>query len=289
MKFSILTPSYGYGEFISDCVLSVLGQEGVDLEHIVMDGGSHDGTTAVLSALSDDRRLTWRSEADAGQSHALAKAFALAGGDWIGWLNADEFYLPRALAAVAEVIEASPGVDVLYGDFAEVDSAGRLLRLVTEHGLSSRTLRARCYIASCTTFIRRAAMPPRLWDQQCVAMMDWDLFLELQRLGCTFKHFHATVAAFRVHQAQVTASARAQSESEFARIRTRHNIPTTGPRLTWTKVIGRAAHVSRKVTEGGYARELRASRIAGRSLRWFDASDPRAMRAIGVASPMEAL
>lgn len=281
MKFSILTPSFGYGRFIDDCVRSVLDQDGVDVEHVVADGASVDETVDVLESLSADRRLKWESDADDGQSDALNKALRRAVGDWIGWLNADEFYLPGTLAAVREASESSDAVDVVYGDFFEVDATGRVLRLVAEHQFSRTALRGRCYIPSCATFVRRDAAPDRLWDVRCRSMMDWDWFLDLAAAGARFRHLPKPLAAFRRHGDQVTASAVAQTIEEYNLIRIRHGIPPSGPALAVVTAAGRGAHILRKVGEGGYVRELRAQRLKGRSLRWFDsAREPVAADAV---------
>jgi glycosyltransferase involved in cell wall biosynthesis len=282
LKFSILTPSYGYGRFVGDCVRSVLMQRDVDLEHVVMDAGSTDETVQELVKFSGDPRLHWKSEPDEGQSHALTKAFRESNGDWIGWLNADEFYLPGALMSVAECIQRNPGADLVYGDYAEVDDLGRLRRMVAHHEYSSHVLRARCYIPSCATFIRRTAMPARLWDTRCRSMMDWDLFLELHNAGSQFKYSKHTLAAFRIHADQVTSSAQAQSAEEFALIRARHGIPLRGSTLKRVEMTGRGLRVVRKVIEGGYVRELRAKRVAGMNLRWFDEVDPKMARSLNL-------
>jgi hypothetical protein len=266
---------------MSDCVKSVLMQQGVDAEHIVMDGGSSDETVRVLESLSDDSRLRWVSEPDAGQSDALNKAFLMSTGDWIGWLNADEFYLPGTLARVADCIEKNPTTDLIYGDFLEVGADGRLARLVAEHNFSEKTLQSLCFIASCTTFIKRDAIPARLWDTQCRSMMDWDLFLEMQGAGKKFTHVRRPLAAFRVHAGQVTSSSVAQTPQEFSLIRDRHGIPMGASALRTIKVVGRATHIARKVNEGGYIREIKASRLRGRSMRWFDEVDAEALHALG--------
>jgi glycosyltransferase involved in cell wall biosynthesis len=258
-------------------------QDGVEIEHIVMDGGSNDETVEVLESLSADSRLRWVSEPDEGQSDALNKAFLLSTGDWIGWLNADEFYLPDTLARVVECIGENPDTDLIYGDFIEVDADGRLQRLVAEHDFSEKALQSLCYIASCTTFIRRSAIPARLWDTSCRSMMDWDLFLELYRAGRKFKHVRQPLAGFRVHADQVTSSSLAQSPEEFSLIRDRHGIPMRTSALRTVKVVGRATHIARKVAEGGYIREAKASRLKGRSLRWFDEVEAEALRALGAA------
>src|SRR5687768_16684453 len=124
---SILTPSYGYGRFISDAIESVLRQDRLTVEHIVQDGGSDDETVEVLKRFDD--RIVWASEPDAGQSDALNKALARATGTWIAWLNADEFYLPCSLATLLEHGERTAS-DVVYGDCLFVDVQGRIERLL---------------------------------------------------------------------------------------------------------------------------------------------------------------
>src|SRR5437868_5073964 len=109
MLFSVLTPSFNYGRYIDDALLSVERQEDVaGVEHIVQDGASTDDTVQHLQARGES--LRWVSEQDAGQSDALNRAMRVSRGDVIGWLNADEFYLPGALAAVAEIFSTQPSV-----------------------------------------------------------------------------------------------------------------------------------------------------------------------------------
>ena len=92
---SVLTPSYGYGRFIADGIESVIRQRGVHPQHIVQDAGSDDETLDVLRSFGD--RVEWASEHDQGQSDGLNKALSKATGEWVAWLNADEYYLPDGL------------------------------------------------------------------------------------------------------------------------------------------------------------------------------------------------
>ena len=89
-KISIVTPSYNSAKFIEDCIQSVLKQNYPNFEHIVIDGGSTDGTVEILKQYP---HLKWISEPDEGQSDALNKGFKMAEGDILGWLNADDVYL----------------------------------------------------------------------------------------------------------------------------------------------------------------------------------------------------
>ena len=260
---SILMPSYGYGTVIEPAVASALGQSYPHLEVVVQDGGSRDATVPVLKRLSQaDARVKWDSRPDGGQSDALNKALRRAGGEWIGWLNADEFYLPGTIEHVVGVIQDNPGADVVYGDFYETDFDGYRSRLVSQHGLGRRALRRTCFIPTCTTFIRREILGTDPWDRDCVSMMDWDLFLGLANRGHTFLHTRVPLAGFRIHQGQVTRRPDAQSVEEFRVIRERHGIPTSAIGVGVNEWLGRFDHVARKVLNGGYARERRVRGIS---------------------------
>src|SRR4051812_23218985 len=106
---SVLIPSYNTGQFIAGALESATN---VAVERIVMDGASEDGTIAILRSSG----AVWRSEADKGQSDALNKAITMARGEWIGWLNADERYIPGALEDLLAVLPTVKA-DVVYGDF----------------------------------------------------------------------------------------------------------------------------------------------------------------------------
>ena len=86
-KISVVTPTLNCGQFIRDCIESVLAQNYENFEHIIVDGGSADGTVDVLREYP---HLTWVSEPDDGEVFALNKALKIASGDIIGWLNADD-------------------------------------------------------------------------------------------------------------------------------------------------------------------------------------------------------
>lgn len=109
---SVVTPSWNQGAYIADCIESVMGLgEGV-VEHIVVDNCSDDSTPEVLARYPHLRTVV---ENDRGQSDALNKGFALAEGEWIVWLNADDFLLPGVLEAYRDEVERRPDLDLLYG------------------------------------------------------------------------------------------------------------------------------------------------------------------------------
>jgi glycosyltransferase involved in cell wall biosynthesis len=260
---SVLTPSYGYGRFIRDALESVARQDGVIVEHIVQDASSKDETIDVLREFGD--RVIWRSEADRGQSDGLNKALHLAHGDWIGWLNADEFYFPGGLEALILAATRS-GVDVVYADSVFVDEAGRLLRLYPQHRFSPFVLRYYGpYIPSGSTLFRRNVLGDDPWDSEVRRVMDWELYLRLFSSGARFLHIPYPVTAFRIHAAQITAQPPETHAVDALRVRSRHGIagnhhPTTPAR--WL-------HRAYKLTAGAYRRQFAASRMRGADMRWF--------------------
>jgi glycosyltransferase len=128
MKISILTAALNPGGALRDCLASVAGQSlpaGVEVEHLVLDGGSTDGTVPVLERWAGEGPgRAFRSGPDGGFYEALNRGIPLAGGDVIGILNADDFYFDGlVLARVAEAF-SKPGVEGVYGDLVYVTGKG---------------------------------------------------------------------------------------------------------------------------------------------------------------------
>lgn len=121
-RISIITPSFNQGSFIEATILSVLEQGYPDLEHIIVDGGSTDGTLAILASYP---HLTVISEPDHGQAEALNKGLRRVSGEIIGWLNSDDTYYPGALAGAVEAIDPARGIYIAMGRCAYIDEAGK--------------------------------------------------------------------------------------------------------------------------------------------------------------------
>lgn len=268
MKLAVLTPSFAYGRYISDCLNSVALQapeEGAQIQHVVMDALSQDATCSVLTAF--EHPLTWRSEADDGQSDALNKALReVAQADWIGWLNADEFYLPGVHSWLRTAALANPQADVIYGDALFVDDGARMLRRLSAHRPSRFALRYYgCYPKTCAVFVKREALEGDPWDVDLRRVMDWDLYLKLEAAGKVFHYQRGLVAAFRVHGDQVTAVRDERHVQELRLLRARYQIVESAVR----RGCGRLLHAALKVRDGGKLAEHRARRLKGRDQRWW--------------------
>lgn len=271
---TVLTPSRNYAEFIEDTILSVRGQHGVTVQHVVQDAASTDETPAVLARHA--AYVEWASEPDRSQSDALNKAFTKATGRWIGWLNADEFYLPDALATLVTAGERT-GADVVYGDCVIVDERGRVRRLLAHHPFSPRVLRN--YgpsLSSCSAVFRRTALETNPWDVDIRRVMDWDLYLKLLERGATFRHVPYPAGAFRTHPGQVTAAPWHVWQEEDERIAARYGRPIRLGERWKAYTRWRWLHRALKLVSGAYRRETLARAFIGRDLRWFASDAARA-------------
>jgi glycosyltransferase involved in cell wall biosynthesis len=106
---SIITPTYNPGDWLEKCILNVAGNYSEEIEHLIIDGGSTDGTPERLKKFASQYpHIRWISEKDRGQSDAMNKGLSMASGTWVGFLNADDFYEQGALKSVLSIIRDNP-------------------------------------------------------------------------------------------------------------------------------------------------------------------------------------
>jgi glycosyltransferase involved in cell wall biosynthesis len=224
LSVSIVTPSLNQAAFLPQALRSVKDQKYGKLEHLIIDGGSRDGTIEILrrySGLDHYRHLHWISEPDHGQSDALNKGFSQARGDIIGWLNSDDRYRSGCLDYVTKVFQEHPQVDVVYGDYTWIDESGRILQIRREIEFSYFILLYHRvpYIASTAAFFRRCVFDEgsRLDDRLQYAM-DYEFFLRLATHGYRFLHVPAVLADFRFQRASKTCTVPHKQLEEIDRI-----------------------------------------------------------------------
>ncbi len=201
---SILTPSYNQAEWLSDNLHSVACQTYPNVEHVVMDGGSTDSSVGILEAAGDS--VTWRSEPDEGQSHAINKAFRASSGEIIGWINSDDAYFDcSVIEDVVSLFEAHPEVDVVYGHCAQTTAAGGLIQILWAPPFSSELLRTTNVISQPATFVRRRVLSDPMLDESFHFTMDYELWLRLEARGARFERI-GRIAAIDRHQAERKSS-----------------------------------------------------------------------------------
>ena len=234
LKFSIVSSSYNQAAYLEECLLSVKEQDYPNVEHIVMDGGSNDGSVEILreyAAKPGWSHLHWLSEKDRGQSDALNKGFQRAQGDVIGWLNSDDFYLPSCFKSVAEVFEDEPCHDVVYGDYIWVNEINGTYQVRREISFNRFVLfhnHVPFILSSGGLFVaRRVIADGNLLDPSYHNAMDYEYFLRLFRRGYRFRHLPKLTGALRLHGSCKSATHKKRAIEEIERAR-RDNLRQLG-------------------------------------------------------------
>jgi glycosyltransferase involved in cell wall biosynthesis len=230
VRFTVVTPSFNQGVFIERAIESVLGQRGdFELEHLVVDGGSTDGTLAVLRRYQG--RLKWISEKDRGQSDALNKGFRMASGEVLAWLNSDDTYLPGSLDLVARQLRAS-GARWCFGQCRIIDERDREIRRpITwyknrlSRRYSLRRLITQDFVPQPAVFFRRDLLEQvGPIDESRHYTMDYDLWLRFGRVAEPL-FLPAYLANFRWHGASKNGSAYRAAARESFEVARRHARP----------------------------------------------------------------
>ncbi|MFO7971599.1 MAG: glycosyltransferase family 2 protein [Desulfobacterales bacterium] len=201
---SIVTPSYNQGEFIEETILSVKNQGYSNLEHIIVDGGSEDGTLEVLKKYEDTYNMRWISEEDEGHSDAVNKGFNMARGEIIGWLNSDDVYTNTSvLRSVVKTFCQHPDVDVVYGDELSINEDSTILRVQCSPRFSYHRLLQWCFLDQPAVFFRKRVTQAHHLDVRLKVAIDYEYWL---RIGKEYRFFHLSkvLAADRNHAQRIS-------------------------------------------------------------------------------------
>lgn len=220
---SIVTPSFNQAEFLERTLSSVLDQQYPWLEYFVQDGGSTDGTLALLQR-QGHRLAGWDSGRDGGQAHAINLGFSKASGEIMAWLNSDDILLPGALAYVAQFFIAHPEIDVVYGHRVLIDQDDNEIGTWIMPPHENAILSWADFIPQETLFWRRS-----LWektgetiDETFQFAVDWDLIVRFRNAGGRFARLPRLMGGFRIHERQKTSTSIGSiGLEEMARIRQR--------------------------------------------------------------------
>jgi glycosyltransferase involved in cell wall biosynthesis len=221
---SIVTPSYNQGPFIEETIRSVLLQGYPNLEYIIIDGGSTDGSTDIIRRY-DDRLIYWVSEKDRGPAHAINKGFARAHGEIFGWLNSDDFLLPEAVSRIVEMHKKYPTAVAWIGGCYRIDPDGRILSSIIPNGLDRDSLadwghRGFFYQPSCF-FSAQAWHKTGPLDEGLHLAFDLDLWLRLSSVG-SFASSAEIISAAIIHKDAKTQAQRLEMHAEAIAVQFKH-------------------------------------------------------------------
>lgn len=216
MKISIVTISFNQGQFLEETLNSVLGQDYPDLEYIVVDPGSTDGSRDIIERYRD-RLSAVLYDRDLGPADGLNKGFAQATGEVLGFLNSDDILLPGALRAVAEAFERDSELELLSGHSRIIDAEGRHVRNGYTDVFHARAYAYNaCMISQLSTFFR-ADLFRQSGGFNIENRVAWDaeLFGDLFRSARKLRVLDRFLSAFRIHPDAITGGAR-RSEALLA-------------------------------------------------------------------------
>ena len=199
---SIVTPCLNPGERLVACLDSVAAQTYPRIEHVVVDGGSTDGTVELLR----ERGVRFVSEPDEGQAQAINKGFALADGDWLGWLNADDLLAPDATRLAMAAASQDPAAGWIYGR-CEIRTGANSTVFDPPARIERQTLQERNMLAQPGTLVARWALD-RVGplDERFHLVMDFDLWLRLVGARIPAIYVPEVLAVFEIHEGSKTGS-----------------------------------------------------------------------------------
>lgn len=240
---SIVTPSFNQASYLEQTIQSVLDQDYADIEYLVIDGGSTDGSVDIIKKYAS-RLAYWVSEKDAGQADAINKGMARAKGEIVAWLNSDDYYLPGTVAAAVKAFDENPDVVLVYADMLAVDEHGKTFNTLCYRQLTLEDLLSFQIIGQPAVFMRRDAF-------ERVGGLDLDYHLLLDhhlwlRIACLGKILHVPQiwAAARYHAAAKNRAQAAAFGKEAFRI------------LDWAKTYQPTANllsrISRRATASAH-------------------------------------
>jgi glycosyltransferase involved in cell wall biosynthesis len=202
---SIVTPSFKQASFLERTLKSVLDQNYPNLEYIVQDGYSEDGSINILERYHSKLKY-WTSKKDQGQSNAINLGFKHSTGEIMAYLNSDDLLLPGSLHYISDYFAKHPNVDVIYGHRILIDENDKEIGRWILPPHDSEVLSVSDFIPQETLFWRRS-----IWDkiggnidESYHFAMDWDLLLRFKEAGATFVRLPRFLGAFRVHSNQKT-------------------------------------------------------------------------------------
>ncbi len=250
MKVSVITVCLNAVNYIDQTLKSILSQDYHNIECIVVDGGSTDGTLEIIERMAgEDDRIHWWTGPDSGISDAMNRGVERATGEIVAHLHADDFYATNSvIATVVGRFDRHPEVIWATGGIREIDESGRSIRDIPVRHYSARRLLRNNVILHPATFVRRSAFEVvGCFDTSLKYAMDYDLWLRLAKVG-TPVVIDQVLTCFRVHSGSLSSVNRIDTFEEEYQVRKRflsgpverflHHLYQVGRRVCEVKFVG---------------------------------------------------
>jgi glycosyltransferase involved in cell wall biosynthesis len=240
-RISIITPSYNLAAYLEQTMRSVLGQDHADIEYIVIDGASTDGSVEIIQRYAA-RLAYWISEKDHGQAEAINKGFARAKGEIVAWINSDDYYLPGAVAAALKAFDENPDAALVYADMLAVNEQGQTINEFRYPQVTLEDLLCFQIIGQPAVFMRRSALEKAGGlDPTFHFLLDHLLWIRIAQQGRLI-HVNQTWAAARYHaEAKNRAKAAEFGREAFRILDAAAQDETLAPALTKARRRARAS------------------------------------------------
>ena len=212
MKLSIVTISFNQAQFLERTIQSVLAQQGAEIEYILLDPGSTDGSREIIERYRDCISVIDYSK-DAGPADGLNKGLARATGEFFAYVNSDDVLLPGAVEGFARTPASFSAVDVIYANGLFIDENDQVLRRATSAQYFTPWLYVNglAAIVQQASFIRTAALRAAGgFNRENRTCWDGEAFLKIALDGGRFQRVWADWGGFRIHGASITGSGRLQ-------------------------------------------------------------------------------
>ena len=225
-RITVVTPSYNQAEFLERTIRSVLDQNYTNLEYIIVDGGSTDGSVDIIRKY-ESQLSWWVSEPDNGQADAINKGLSRATGDWLAWQNSDDVYSPGAFADLVASAKKYPLAGFIVGNISLIDASDRLIRDLRYITPNYNALRAEGMLLANQAAFWRRSMQVELGpiDDRLHYLFDYEWFLRLA-VHTKGVHIGRTWGALRRHDATKTSTQAAAFQDEMKRVLSGREMPT---------------------------------------------------------------
>ena len=254
-RITIVTPTLNQAAYLERTILSVLNQNYPNLEYIILDGGSRDGSDAIIEKYS--RYLSyWRSQSDGGQAAALKEGFDRATGEILAWINSDDMYFPGVLRQIGDMMRSHPETDISYGNMDLLDACGEVVAERRLADCSRRIINVGIRYGGLGFYQPAAFWKKTLYDRvggidpSLCFDMDNDLFIRFALSGACFTFIGRPLVGFRIHEASKTFALQDPRKSEIPLLLSRYGLDQASIKSGCLKSIVRGYRVWKHIVQG---------------------------------------